>query len=82
MYTQLFDVLKMCVGPNIREGDLRKIVDQTIEEADILDRDGRISRAEFAHVCFSGRCVGHSLRMVGYYVFRLFSFPLWERGIH
>lgn len=46
---ELFEVLKMCVGPNIKEKDLEKIVDQTIQEADILDKDGRISRAEFAH---------------------------------
>jgi serine/threonine-protein phosphatase 2B regulatory subunit len=39
-------VLKMMVGSNLKDQQLQQIVDKTIMEAD-LDRDGKISFAEF-----------------------------------
>ncbi|KIW04965.1 calcineurin subunit B [Verruconis gallopava] len=43
---ELFIVLKMMVGSNLKDGQLQQIVDKTIMEAD-LDRDGKISFEEF-----------------------------------
>ncbi|KAI9004135.1 calcineurin subunit B, partial [Gaertneriomyces semiglobifer] len=43
---ELFLVLKMMVGNNLRETQLQQIVDKTVMEAD-LDGDGKISFAEF-----------------------------------
>jgi serine/threonine-protein phosphatase 2B regulatory subunit len=43
---ELFIVLKMMVGSNLKDQQLQQIVDKTIMEAD-LDRDGKISFAEF-----------------------------------
>jgi len=43
---ELFLVLKMMVGNNLREGQLQQIVDKTIMEAD-SDGDGKISFEEF-----------------------------------
>ena len=43
---ELFLVLKMMVGQNLKETQLQQIVDKTIMEAD-LDGDGRISFQEF-----------------------------------
>jgi serine/threonine-protein phosphatase 2B regulatory subunit len=44
---ELFIVLKMMVGSNLKDQQLQQIVDKTIMEAD-LDRDGKISFEEFA----------------------------------
>jgi serine/threonine-protein phosphatase 2B regulatory subunit len=44
---ELFIVLKMMVGSNLKDQQLQQIVDKTIMEAD-LDGDGRISFEEFA----------------------------------
>lgn len=49
---QLYEVLKMCAGPYITEEDLNVVVDKTITEADVLDKDGKISREEFIQVGF------------------------------
>lgn len=46
---ELFLVLKMMVGNNLRDQQLQQIVDKTIMEAD-LDGDGKISFEEFMKV--------------------------------
>ncbi|EKD13528.1 calcineurin regulatory subunit B [Drepanopeziza brunnea f. sp. 'multigermtubi' MB_m1] len=46
---ELFIVLKMMVGSNLKDQQLQQIVDKTIMEAD-LDRDGKISFDEFARM--------------------------------
>ena len=43
---ELFIVLKMMVGSNLKDGQLQQIVDKTIMEAD-GDKDGKISFEEF-----------------------------------
>lgn len=43
---ELFLVLKMMVGNNLKDGQLQQIVDKTIMEAD-KDGDGKISFEEF-----------------------------------
>ena len=43
---ELFLVLKMMVGNNLKDQQLQQIVDKTIMEAD-LDKDGKISFEEF-----------------------------------
>jgi len=44
---ELFIVLKMMVGSNLKDQQLQQIVDKTIMEAD-LDHDGKISFEEFS----------------------------------
>jgi len=46
---ELFLVLKMMVGNNLKDSQLQQIVDKTILEADV-DGDGKLSFAEFATV--------------------------------
>jgi serine/threonine-protein phosphatase 2B regulatory subunit len=46
---ELYLVLKMMVGSNLKEAQLQQIVDKTIMEAD-ADGDGKISFEEFMHV--------------------------------
>jgi len=46
---ELFIVLKMMVGSNLKDQQLQQIVDKTIMEAD-LDRDGKISFEEFTRM--------------------------------
>ena len=46
---ELFLVLKMMVGNNLKDGQLQQIVDKTIMEAD-RDGDGKISFEEFTKV--------------------------------
>jgi len=43
---ELFIVLQMMVGSNLRDDQLQQIVDKTIMEAD-KDGDGKLSYAEF-----------------------------------
>ncbi len=43
---ELFLVLKMMVGNNLKDNQLQQIVDKTIMEAD-LDGDGKVSFDEF-----------------------------------
>ncbi|KAI9653598.1 MAG: Calcineurin subunit B [Alyxoria varia] len=50
---ELFLVLKMMVGSNLKDGQLQQIVDKTIMEAD-GDKDGRISFEEFVKMVESG----------------------------
>jgi serine/threonine-protein phosphatase 2B regulatory subunit len=46
---ELFIVLKMMVGSNLKDMQLQQIVDKTIMEAD-LDKDGKISFEEFTRM--------------------------------
>jgi serine/threonine-protein phosphatase 2B regulatory subunit len=46
---ELFLVLKMMVGNNLKDGQLQQIVDKTILEAD-LDHDGKVSFEEFKNM--------------------------------
>lgn len=46
---ELFIVLKMMVGSNLRDQQLQQIVDKTIMEAD-QDKDGKISFEEFTRM--------------------------------
>lgn len=46
---ELFLVLKMMVGNNLKDGQLQQIVDKTIMEAD-QDGDGKLSFDEFAQM--------------------------------
>ena len=46
---ELFIVLKMMVGSNLKDQQLQQIVDKTIMEAD-LDKDGKISFEEFTNM--------------------------------
>ena len=46
---ELFIVLKMMVGNNLKDVQLQQIVDKTIMEAD-KDGDGKISFQEFTHM--------------------------------
>lgn len=50
---ELFLVLKMMVGSNLKDGQLQQIVDKTIMEAD-KDHDGRISFEEFTSMVEGG----------------------------
>ena len=46
---ELFLVLKMMVGNNLKDGQLQQIVDKTIMEAD-KDGDGKLSFDEFVQM--------------------------------
>lgn len=50
---ELFQVLKMMVGNNLKDTQLQQIVDKTICFAD-KDEDGKISFEEFCSVSFVG----------------------------
>lgn len=50
---ELFQVLKMMVGNNLKDTQLQQIVDKTIINAD-KDGDGRISFEEFCAVSLRG----------------------------
>lgn len=54
---ELFLVLKMMVGNNLKDGQLQQIVDKTIMEAD-QDGDGKLSFEEFAQM------VSNTVRML------------------
>jgi Ca2+-binding EF-hand superfamily protein len=47
--SELFQVLKMMVGNNLKDTQLQQIVDKTILYAD-KDEDGKISFSEFSEV--------------------------------
>lgn len=47
--SELFQVLKMMVGNNLKDVQLQQIVDKTILYAD-KDQDGKISFSEFSEV--------------------------------
>jgi len=52
---ELFQVLKMMVGNNLKDGQLQQIVDKTIIYSD-KDGDGRISYEEFCAVSKTSDC--------------------------
>ena len=52
---ELFQVLKMMVGINLKDAQLQQIVDKTIILADV-DGDGKISFEEFCQVKRIGSC--------------------------
>ncbi|BFZ61398.1 Calcineurin subunit B [Saitoella coloradoensis] len=58
---ELFIVLKMMVGANLKDNQLQQIVDKTIMEAD-KDKDGRISFEEFAQMV-ENTDVAHSMTL-------------------
>ncbi|GAO46110.1 EF-hand [Saitoella complicata NRRL Y-17804] len=58
---ELFVVLKMMVGANLKDNQLQQIVDKTIMEAD-KDKDGRISFEEFAQMV-ENTDVAHSMTL-------------------
>jgi serine/threonine-protein phosphatase 2B regulatory subunit len=47
---ELFQVLKLMVGSNLDDDDLLDMVNQTIDKADVLDKDGKISFVEFCDI--------------------------------
>lgn len=65
---ELFIVLKMMVGNNLKDQQLQQIVDKTIMEAD-LDNDGRISFEEFKKMV-EGTDVSMSMTLGGLFLFR------------
>lgn len=69
---ELFIVLKMMVGSNLKDQQLQQIVDKTIMEAD-LDKDGKISFEEFTKMV-ENTDVSMSMTLGAY--FSLFTFPL------
>ena len=52
---ELFLVLKMMVGNNLKDGQLQQIVDKTIMEAD-KDGDGKLSFEEFVQMVSNTVC--------------------------
>ena len=52
---ELFLVLKMMVGNNLKDGQLQQIVDKTIMEAD-KDGDGKLSFDEFVQMVSNTVC--------------------------
>ena len=55
---ELFLVLKMMVGNNLKDGQLQQIVDKTIMEAD-KDGDGKLSFEEFVQMVSNTVCHPH-----------------------
>ncbi|KAI9321134.1 hypothetical protein DFJ73DRAFT_876795 [Zopfochytrium polystomum] len=51
--SDLRTVLKLMVGKSISDEEVRVLVDQTIADADTVDRDGSISFEEFKRALFS-----------------------------
>ncbi|KAI9103247.1 hypothetical protein DFS34DRAFT_642104 [Phlyctochytrium arcticum] len=49
----LYHVLKLMVGTNLSDEQVHSLVDQTILEADVLDKDGTISFDEFKRAMFN-----------------------------
>ncbi|KAJ8328028.1 hypothetical protein BDV3_005346 [Batrachochytrium dendrobatidis] len=51
--TDLTHIVKLMVGSNVPDIEVEKMVQQTIMDADTLDRDGAISFAEFKRAMFN-----------------------------
>ncbi|KAJ3416613.1 Calcineurin subunit B type 2 [Chytridiales sp. JEL 0842] len=51
--SDLLSILRLMVGKNLPEEDIRDIVEQTIYEADVIDKDGCICFEEFKRTLFS-----------------------------
>lgn len=58
---ELFLVLKMMVGSNLKDSQLQQIVDKTMLQAD-LDRDGKVSFEEFAKMV-AGTDMAHQMNV-------------------
>ncbi|KAK0727369.1 hypothetical protein B0T26DRAFT_694289 [Lasiosphaeria miniovina] len=71
---ELFIVLKMMVGSNLKDQQLQQIVDKTIMEAD-LDRDGKISFEEFTRMVEHTDVVSMSMMTLGGYLAFFSSLP-------
>ena len=71
---ELFIVLKMMVGNNLKDQQLQQIVDKTIMEAD-LDKDGKISFEEFAKMV-ENTDVSMSMTLGVFYLFFFSCFML------
>lgn len=69
---ELFIVLKMMVGSNLKDQQLQQIVDKTIMEAD-LDKDGKISFEEFTKMV-ENTDVSMSMTLGAFFHFPFFSF--------
>ncbi|KAI8907931.1 hypothetical protein EDD86DRAFT_254987 [Gorgonomyces haynaldii] len=52
-YDDLFEIVRQMVGSSLNDDQIDSIVKETILEADIMDRDGAISFAEFRRVMFN-----------------------------
>ena len=76
---ELFQVLKMMVGNNLKDGQLQQIVDKTIIYSD-KDGDGRISYDEFCAVSIAPDDTGYIVYLPSYpfflHFFAFLSFPL------
>lgn len=76
---ELFIVLKMMVGSNLKDQQLQQIVDKTIMEAD-LDKDGKISFEEFTKMV-ENTDVSMSMTLGAYFIgsppFLVFFFSLY-----
>ena len=75
---ELFIVLKMMVGSNLKDQQLQQIVDKTIMEAD-LDRDGKISFEEFQKMVEN--CDVSMSMTLGMLPLSLFLFMVWMRDV-
>lgn len=73
---ELFIVLKMMVGSNLKDQQLQQIVDKTIMEAD-LDRDGKISFEEFTKMV-ENTDVSMSMTLGKFSLFHIGEGPLWQ----
>ena len=75
---ELFQVLKMMVGNNLKDGQLQQIVDKTVIYSD-KDGDGRISYDEFCAVSIAPDDTGYIIYFSTYpfsSLFAFLSFPL------
>ncbi|KAG5306033.1 CANB2 protein, partial [Acromyrmex insinuator] len=76
---ELFQVLKMMVGNNLKDTQLQQIVDKTILFAD-KDEDGRISFEEFCSVSNTfTSCNVNSISYTFYCCFRLLAIQIFIR---
>ena len=62
-HLDLFHILKLLVGTNLSDLQLRKIVNKTISKAD-KDKDNKISRKEFAAMFTSSQVKALTVRIV------------------
>lgn len=75
--SELFQVLKMMVGSNLKDVQLQQIVDKTILFAD-KDEDGKISFQEFCAVSF---ILKYSL-LISQYFFFLTIIKFEKKNLH
>ncbi|KAI9014998.1 hypothetical protein BC832DRAFT_527765 [Gaertneriomyces semiglobifer] len=50
--SDLFQIIKLMVGSSLSDTQIQSFVDQTILEADVLDKDGKINFNEFKRAMF------------------------------